>query len=293
MTEQDYITFGPVHLEIRDVERTARFWRDIVGFEQRTSPNGVAMGISDETLLVLHGGARTGFKTGHSGLYHVAIHPPSERDFARILKCLIDLHYPISPTDHTFSKAIYLDDPDGINIEITLETPERFKGTKPGPGNRLIFIGTDGVERPGAYALDLDKVFRSYETGSEKEPAAQGTKVGHLHLYVADLAKSRDFYVGLGMELARWWPPRQVADFGAGGPFQHRIAVNTWQGIGAPPAPEGTARMRHFEVRFDSPERLRSALAANPAAIDIGEEYELVDPSGICLRLSKVTGGRR
>jgi catechol 2,3-dioxygenase len=290
MTNQDYITFGPVHLEVRDPERTARFWEDIAGFEQRAQDgDSIEIGTADETLLVLHGGAQTVFKTGHSGIYHVAIHPPDERDFARIFKRLLDLRYPISPTDHTFSKAIYLDDPDGINIEITLETPERFRGVKPGPGNRLIFIGTDGGERPGAYTLDLDKVFKAYEVGSEKEPAAKGTRVGHIHLYVGDLEKARDFYTGLGLELSRWWPPMQVADLGAGGPFKHRIAINTWQGIGAPPSPAGTARMRHFEMRFDTPERLQSALTANPGAVDVGEAYEVVDPSGTRIYLSKAT----
>ena len=250
------------------------------------------MGSGEETLIVLHGGAHTPFRAGHSGLYHVAIHPPNARDFARMLKRLIDHHHPISPTDHTFSKAIYLDDPDGINVEITLETPERFRRCVPGPGNRLTFVGADGVGRPGAYALNLNKVFESYEVGSELEPADRGTKVGHIHLYVGDLEKARDFYLGLGMEPARWWPPMQVADFGAGGSFTHRIAINTWQGLGAPPSPEGTARMRHFEVRFATLEHLRAALAANPAAVDLGEAYEVTDPSGIRLHLAKTLDSR-
>jgi catechol-2,3-dioxygenase len=118
----------------------------------------------------------------------------------------------------------------------------------------------------GALHWDLEQVFRAYEVGSEKEPAAKGTKVGHLHLYVGDLAKAQAFYKSLGMEPARWWPPMQVADLGAGGPFKHCIAINTWQGLGAPPSPAGSARMRHFEMRFDSQERLRAALAANPTA---------------------------
>ncbi len=288
MVDQDFLTFGAVHLEVRDPERTARFWQELFGFERRPSDSGsIAVGTAEESLLVLHGGASAPFRRGHSGIYHVAVHPPDSRDFARILKRLIDHGYPISPTDHTFSKSIYLDDPDGINVEITLETPERFRECVPGPGNRLTFVGADGVGRPGAYALDLHQVFEAYEPGSEQEPVARGTKIGHLHLYVGDLEKAREFYTGLGMKLARWWPPMQVADFGAGGPFTHRIAINTWQGIGAPPSPAGTARMRHFEVRFATPEHLQAALAANPAAIDTGTTYEVTDPSGISLRLAK------
>ncbi len=288
MADQDVITFGAVDLEVRDPERTARFWEDLFGFQRRASDgSSIAVGTAEETLLVLHGGARVPFQKGHSGLYHVAIHPPDARDFARIFKRLIDYKHPMSPTDHTFSKAIYLDDPDGINIEITLETPERFRECVPGHGNRLTFVGADGVGRPGAYALDLDEVLQAYEPGSECEPAAKGTKVGHIHLYVGDLERARDFYTGLGMELARWWPPMQVADLGAGGPFQHRIAINTWQGFGAPPSPAGTARMRHFEMRFVTAEYLQAAVAANPGAVDVGDAYELTDPSGIRLRLAK------
>jgi catechol 2,3-dioxygenase len=285
--DQDFITFGPVHLEVRDAERTARFWQELAGFERRASEGrSTEVGTAEETLLVLHGGARTPYKQGYSGLYHVAIHPPTARDFARLLKRLMDLSYPIHPTDHTFSKAIYLDDPDGINIEFTLETPERFKGVRP-VGDRLAFVGVDGVERPGGYALDLEEVFRAYEVGSEKEPATKGTKVGHVHLYVGDLVKANAFYNSLGMETARWWPPMQVADLGAGGSFKHRIALNTWQGLGAPPSPAGSARMRHFEMRFDTPERLQAALAANPAAVENEDAYEIIDPSGIKLRLAK------
>ena len=79
----------------------------------------------------------------------------------------------------------------------------------------------------------------------------------------------------------------QVADLGAGGSFKHRIALNTWQGLGAPPSPAGSARMRHFEMRFDTPERLQAALAANPAAVENEDAYEIIDPSGIKLRLAK------
>jgi DoxX-like family len=49
------------------------------------------------------------------------------------------------------------------------------------------------LELPGAYALDLERVFRSYEVGSEKEPAATGTKVRHVHLYFVHLDKAKRF----------------------------------------------------------------------------------------------------
>ncbi|SES46737.1 VOC family protein [Rhizobium sp. NFR03] len=284
MADRDVITFGAVHLEVRNVETTARFWESLFGFARRISGDSIELGTENETLIVLHGGATLPVGRGHSGLYHVAIHVPDQRDFARLLKRFSNLRYPCSPTDHTFSKAVYLDDPDGITIEVTLETPERFLGVRP-VGSQLAFIGTDGVERPGSYPLDLNEIFQSYETGSEGEAAHPATRVGHIHLYVADLEQSREFYTGLGFELARWWPPMQIADFGAGGVFKHRIAINTWQGIGAPPHPPGMARMRYFELRYETVEGLVAAINGNPSATPVGAAHVLHDPSGIELRL--------
>ena len=153
-----------------------------------------------------------------------------------------------------------------------------MKACVAGPGNQLAFIGADGVSRPGACALDLKSVFTLYEADSELEPVAPGTEVGHVHLYVADLQKARDFYVCLGFQLERWWLPMQIADFSAGGLFSHRMAINTWQGAGAAPSPAGTARMRHVDLRFATQGHLQAALAANPAAVDMGDAYEMVDP---------------
>lgn len=287
MADHDFTTFGPVHLEVRDPQHTSRFWQKLAGFEHRTNKDGVVeVGTKEETLLVLHPGAQTRFQKGHRGLYHVGIHSPNERDFARLLKRFVDLRYPISPTDHTFSKAIYLEDPDGITFEFALETPERFRGAKVGPGGRLTFVGTDGVERSGGYPLDLDAVLRAYEPGSEDEAAAAGTKIGHVHLHVADLERARDFYQELGMELARWWPAMRVGDLGAGGAFTHRIAINTWQGLGAPLAPANSARMRHFEMRFETTQRLQAAIDANNSATQENGTWRVIDPSGIEIRLT-------
>jgi catechol-2,3-dioxygenase len=63
VADRDFITFGPVHLEVRDAERTARFWQELAGFERRASDGGsIEVGTKDETLLVLTGGARSPYK---------------------------------------------------------------------------------------------------------------------------------------------------------------------------------------------------------------------------------------
>lgn len=273
--------------EVRDVERTARFWEEMAGFQRRTSEGGsVALGTGAEDTAGAAWGRTNALPARTQRPVSLRVHTPTARDFAAAMKRFMDRKYPIAPTDHTMSKAFYLDDPDGIHIEFTLETPERFREARM-VGNQPVAVAADGEQRPITYPLDLPEVFRAYEPGSENEPAVNGTRVGHVHLYVADLEKSHAFYKGLGLQPSTYWPQIQFADLGAGGRFTHRMAVNTWQGRGVPPSPAGSARMRHFEMRFTTPQHLHAALTAYSSAVETDEYIELVDPAGITLRIAK------
>lgn len=62
---------------------------------------------------------------GTAGLYHFAILFPSRKELARVLKSIMDAKYPITgASDHGVSEAIYLDDPDGIGIELYADRKE-------------------------------------------------------------------------------------------------------------------------------------------------------------------------
>jgi catechol 2,3-dioxygenase len=277
---QDLITYGPVHLEVTDTERSARFWQEIVGLERRGyEDDGVALGTQDEALVVLHGGARAPFRKGHSGLYHLAVHAPTAIDFARILARLIRKNYPIGPTDHTGSKAIYLADPDGIEVEITLETPEQMESVRV-EGRNMRIIATDGTVRGMSAPLDVNPFLRLLPAGEHEGPVAPATRIGHVHLYTADLTAAYTFYQQLGFEPSNFWSQLRFADLSAGGVFKHRLAVNTWQGEGAPQSPPGTARMRHFTLRFASQALLDTALHNVSAAKPHADGYLVYDPSG-------------
>jgi len=53
--EFELTTFGEVHLDIQDIQRSVAFWRDIVGLQQIGVTNGISnLGIDSRTLLVLH-----------------------------------------------------------------------------------------------------------------------------------------------------------------------------------------------------------------------------------------------
>jgi catechol 2,3-dioxygenase len=92
----DFMTFGPVHLDVIDADRSLGFWKDVVGLHLRgRNEAALELGTPDETLIVLHPGAVSRPRRGFSGLYHVAIHLPNEVEFARVLARLIKRRWPM------------------------------------------------------------------------------------------------------------------------------------------------------------------------------------------------------
>lgn len=277
--EKEIAKYGAVHLEITDREKSLQFYRDIVGLKLRNDDDSLEMGTETETLLVLHPVAKKPKLKGHSGLYHFAIHPQNETEFARILARMINSRYPISPTDHTISKAIYLDDPDGITVEITLETPERFSHYEL---NSRMFsaIAKDGTSRSASAPLDVESLLKIAPIEQLQNPLPIGTIIGHMHLHVGDLEASYDFYTKLGFEEHYSASQIQFADFSLGGIFKHRMGVNTWQGLNAPQPPEETAKMRHFTIQYVTEDGLKTALQ-NVGQYEKKDDYYVVkDPSG-------------
>jgi catechol 2,3-dioxygenase len=75
------------------------------------------------------------------------------------------------------------------------------------------------------------------------------TRIGHVHLKVADLQRSIDFYCGLlGFELMVKYGD-QAAFISAGG-YHHHIGLNTWHSKGMPPAPENAPGLYHTAILY-------------------------------------------
>ncbi len=96
-------------------------------------------------------------------------------------------------------------------------------------------------------------------------PIDPGTSIGHVHLKVADLDRSLDFYCGvLGFELqARMGD--QAAFISAGG-YHHHIGLNTWESKGGSPPPPGTTGLYHVAIRYPTRAALGDALRRLGAA---------------------------
>jgi catechol 2,3-dioxygenase len=280
----EFLTHGAVHIDITELDRSLAFWRDRAGLQVRDQrPDAVELGTDAATLLVLHPGATSPARRGHAGLYHLAIHLPSEAEFARVLARLFDRRTFMSPTDHVFSKAIYLDDPDGLGLEFTLETPERLRSVRMTPQGPEV-IDAYGNLRSGRDPLDVREVLSHLPDRDLDRPLPVGTWIGHVHLHVGEIDANRRFYEDqLGFILANDFG--SGVDFHADGDFKHRMAINTWQGVGATQPPAGTAGLRYFTIRYDSQERLQTVLdrvEAEPHA----EGHLVHDPAGNAIVLT-------
>lgn len=119
-------------------------------------------------------------------------------------------------------------------------------------------------------------------------PIDAGTRIGHVHLKVADLERALGFYRGvLGFELTQRYG--QQAAFVSAGGYHHHIGLNTWESAGGAPPPPGATGLYHLAILYPSraalADALRRLLAAGvplDGASDHGvsEALYLRDPDG-------------
>src|SRR6185312_9730040 len=90
-------------------------------------------------------------------------------------------------------------------------------------------------------------------------PIIAGTRIGHVHLKVADLDRALSFYCGvLGFELMQQMGS-EAAFISAGG-YHHHIGLNTWESKGGQPPPPGTTGLYHTAILYPTRPALADAL---------------------------------
>jgi len=291
LATDDRIRYGAVHLDVRELERSLPFWQEAVGLELiDRSPERAVLGTGQRPLIVLHPGARHVASRGNAGLYHVAVHVEDALEFARALARLSLARVPQSPSDHIFSKATYVHDPDGLMLELTLETPERI-GSLEVNETSVVVRDSSGRRRSPTEPLDVEAALAPLGDHDPRGPLAAGTTVGHVHLHVPELRGAFDFYRDvIGFEEHAFMTPIGMADLSAGGRFPHRLALNDWNGPSARQPAPGTAGLRHFELVVSDPAELaafaeRAQAAGRPGHTDAAG-CELTDPAGNALTIT-------
>jgi catechol 2,3-dioxygenase len=148
---------GHTHLRVSDIDRALHFYCDVLGFD-------LVERVGDQVAFISAGGYHhhIGLNTweskgagppppGHTGLYHHAIVFPTRKSLAEAVKRLRAAGWPLSgASDHLTHEAIYLDDPDGIGVELAWDRPpEQWPRTIEG---RLTLLGCGSLDLAGLLA---------------------------------------------------------------------------------------------------------------------------------------------
>jgi catechol 2,3-dioxygenase len=230
---------GEVSLTVSDLDRSLAFYTDVLGFqvisrEGTTAALGAGRSAALVRLSERPGAVRKPRRT--SGLYHFAILVPTRAALGRSLRRLADGRWPLTgASDHLVSEALYLDDPDGLGIEIYRDRPRETWQHE----NGEIMMATE--------PLDLNDVADEPDADASWPGLDGDTVIGHVHLHVPDLGSAERFYcegVGLTPTLRRY----PGALFVAAGGYHHHLGLNVWAGLGAPPPPDNAVGLRGFTI---------------------------------------------
>jgi catechol 2,3-dioxygenase len=150
--------------------------------------------------------------------------------------------------DHLVSEAFYLQDPDGLGIEVYADRP---RNTWHRIGRELM-MATDPVDVEGLLREAGDAPW----TGM---PA--GTVIGHVHLHVGNIDQAAAFFSeALGFDRITWSYPGALF-LGAGG-YHHHLGTNTWAGAGAPPTRPDEAGLLEWTIELTDPSVIDAASAS-------------------------------
>lgn len=254
---------GAVALTITNLERSLAFYQQVLGFQlQQRTAQAATLGAGQAALLHLVEEPAARQVCHHTGLYHFAVLTPSRVALGQVLRSLVAHGLQIGGADHLVSEAIYLNDPDGIGIEIYCDRP------------RAQWQYTNGQLVIGSRPLD----YQGLLCGLVNEPTAWAglapeTVIGHIHLHVDHLLPAVAFYRDcVGFDVVVQW---QNAVFFATGGYHHHIGTNTWAGVGAPPQPADAVGLRHFTIMLhDESELARIKVRLIQANVSFTEDAD-------------------
>jgi catechol 2,3-dioxygenase len=258
---------GRVRLRVGDLERSLRFYRDVLGLRVAREAGSIvalaARSVADEQgssgreLIVLDerpGIRRRPARPVTTGLYHVALLVPSRAELGRALLGLHQAQYPLrGMSDHAVSESLYLDDPDGNGLEIYADRP------------RSTWPVRDGVVQMTVDPLDVQGVVSAAGTATSPwQGLPAGTVVGHVHFTVSDVERAVRFYRDVvGFDVMMRIP--SLAAVSAGG-YHHHVNLNTWAGEGAPPDSDQVAGLAGWELRVPDARARRDLIGRLAAA---------------------------
>lgn len=242
-------SIGLVTLRVANLERSRRFYEGVLAFQPvEQAPGRVVLGDRDKQplleLIEVPGAAPQPRRA--TGLYHVAILFPTRADLGRELERVFQAGLQVGQGDHLVSEALYLSDPDDNGLELYRDRP------------RSEWRWTNGMVQMATDPVDIRGILEEGRRGVKPwEVIPAGTRVGHIHLQVGDIAEARRFYSTiLGFDITADLSAHGALFVSAGG-YHHHIGLNTWHSRGAKPTPSNAAGLQSYVINIPTREGLQ------------------------------------
>ena len=192
---------GRAVLVVRDLDLVAGFYRRVIGLAVLgRDERGLHLGAGGRLLLTWrHEPTARVASAGDPGLYHLAFLLPARDDLGAWLAYVQENAVAIDGVaDHFVSDAVYLSDPEGNGVEVYADRP------------RDAWRWHDGQVEMTTEPLDVTGLLRDTASqggfGGSWAGAPAGTRIGHVHLRVGDVALAVRFYAGqLGLDPVSTW----------------------------------------------------------------------------------------
>ncbi|HZG71869.1 MAG TPA: VOC family protein [Chondromyces sp.] len=264
-----------VHLKVENLSRSLEFYQNLMGFQvlNQSEKKAVLTANGITPLLTIEQPEDIIPKQMRTtGLYHYALLLPTRKDLGKLITHLLNEQYPLQgASDHGTHDALYFADPDGNGIEVAADSD---------PSTWYDKTGKLDVSQNGP--MDVESVIAA-ANGERWKGIPEGTIIGHIHLHVSDLEKTKEFYHdGLELDIVIDIP-NQAIFFSSGG-YHHHIGTNIWNGKNAPKPALNSVGMLFYTLVIAN-EETRKSIAVKLEAMgyrvteDSGELFT-EDPSG-------------
>lgn len=232
-----------VQIKVSNLKNSLDYYQSIIGFSvlEQTETTAVLTTDGKTSILSLEEVPNAlPLRNGLTGLYHFAILLPTRKDLGNIVQHFIQHNVRIGAGDHFVSEALYLNDPDGNGIEIYVDRPE----------STWTWNG-DYVDM-GTVQLDFQPILA--EADGQWNGLPEGTVMGHIHLSVADLKETEDFYANiLGFDVVTRYGNQAL--FISTGKYHHHIGLNTWHSANGVKAADNNVGLKSFTIVLNDDQR--------------------------------------